>query len=280
MQTLLSRRTFDPTVESVIVALSDEIAQVCHDLSDAVDADTISFHELKQQLDSHIQVAAPFLAGTGQEFQFGTSVDDRLPNNRKFCSMLISWFTISTALEIANQLLEHDPSTPVADVLSNLPSTPCPPQHFSAVKRFKDDLAINNFNVNRTDNKGRYIIRQLYHAYIEDPRQLPDADLKRYLFLKQKELQARRSDGILEWLTHANAVLTPDSRLSPQDHQQIIDVIQGGQAITFFRTGDAAFINRITPVLFQDADYVRTIVDYIAAMTDIFAENEMVCLYG
>ena len=48
---------------------------------------------------------------------------------------------------------------------------------FTEIDEFVENRIINSFNVNRYDGKGKYILRKLFKAYYENPRQMPRKEL-------------------------------------------------------------------------------------------------------
>ena len=48
---------------------------------------------------------------------------------------------------------------------------------FTQIDEFVETRIINSFNVNRYDGKGQYLLRQLFKAYYENPRQMPRKEL-------------------------------------------------------------------------------------------------------
>ncbi len=278
---IINYKNFEPSIESKIIGLADEIAQVCHDLYDAVDLEVISFHELHDEMLSDVIIRAREHSSTlGREVEFGNIKTDEEECNRKLCSLFTSYFTIKTAKEIGNILLQQvDANANKSDIIKKLPKNPFPKNDFKKTTRFKDDLVINNYGVNRMDNKGSYIIRQLYNAYLTDPRQLPDSELKRYLYCKRQAIELNEN-RVRKWFNDSNGVLGEDGKLTEKERKLILKIITNDNDGTSFRKLPPEFNTRITPLLLQDGDYVRLIVDYIASMTDTFAEREMALLYG
>ncbi len=277
---ILDREGFEPTVESKLVAIADEIAQVCHDLNDAVDLKIVEFPDLCSHLEKEIALAVKHVGVRGKKVEFSIAKDNN-ENNRKLCSLLISHFTIETARRVGDILIENL-GRPIAECIEDIPECPLPTDVFLSVKKYKDDLVINNYHVNRMDNKGRYIIRQLFYAYISDPRQLPDSHLKRYMDMKRKDLEILSKAYVAKWFAKSEALIRDkgDEVLSKKAQDEIIKMVRDDTDGTSFRRAEPKRLLQLTPFLLQDGDYVRTIVDYIASMTDTFAEKEVALLYG
>jgi dGTP triphosphohydrolase len=159
---------------------------------------------------------------------------------------------------------------------------------FTKLKALKNEIVLNNYNVNRMDNKGCHIIRELFKAYLCDLRQLPDDVLERYLLVKKNEFD-RIKNLELKWLADRgkhfmghDKTKTKASKfaLTEKEIQQVINATNRSRTGKDLRNQDPALITKLMPYLVFDGEYVRTIVDYIAAMTDASAEREMAALYG
>lgn len=61
----------------------------------------------------------------------------------------------------------------------------CASEFNEKIKKFIDTKIINSFNVNRFDGKSKFILRQLFKAYYENPRQMP----KKQLIILAKNIQ-------------------------------------------------------------------------------------------
>jgi dGTPase len=123
---------------------------------------------------------------------------------------------------------------------------------------------INTFDVQRSDSKGKYIIKNLFEAYNTNPQQLPDSALKNlYKILK---------DDNFEFKEHTIIDSTQDFFNIESD--ELRDVIE--DAVSRIRSNnDGKGIDKRRDILIM-----RIICDYIAGMTDSFAINEYEKLYG
>ncbi len=165
------------TIESQIVAVADELSQVAHDLADAVLYRQIEFTALAKA-----KTIVTILGNTqkGQRLRdfyiAGVKSEPTLASH--LASALITFFVNESVERARKRLLE------VSD-LASCPQlwpdhVPDPSPEFTELKQYKDRLVVNCYDVNRMDNKGAYVLRQLIDAYVSDPRQLPDAAFSRY----------------------------------------------------------------------------------------------------
>lgn len=277
---LIENRGFSPTLEAKVLELADEIAQVCHDLNDAIELGAIPLNEFVKRED--VKAAKGYAQNHGKNvvIELDKTHDDT--NNIVICSALVEYFTRNTYEKISQILKEQGENTQIKDFIDKLPNTPEPSDDFGTLQEFKDNLVVNNYNMNRMDNKGKFVIRKLIDAYLCDPRQLPDMVLRRYCKIKSKEYSLRGSDYIKEWFGKIEDTfgVKENRKISEEDVGKIIDLIQKDFEGTVFRKIDSNLVCQLKPYLALDADYLRTVVDHIATMTDVSAEKEMIALYG
>ena len=280
LDNLIKNTAFPTTLEGKIVSLADEIAQVCHDLNDAINIGVIPLDEFIKRED--VKAARGFASGHGKNV---TIADDKIhneTNNTIVCSNLVEYFTRSTYEAIAGILMKQSKTAKVSDFIEKIPDTPFPDNHFKSLEEFKNNLVINNYSMNRMDNKGMFVIRKLIEAYLCDPRQLPDSVLKRYYEIKSKEFNVKGEDYIQEWFgdIEKNFGIKESKKVSQEDIEKIINLIRTDSEGTAFRKIDSQLVRQLKPYLVLDGDYIRIIADHIAMMTDVSAEREMVDLYG
>ena len=117
------------------------------------------------------------------------------------------------------------------------------------VFNFKSALStvvLYTYDVQRSDSKGKYIIKNLFEAYYTNPQQLPDSAIRKF----------RKATG----------------NFSDDDY------VNTGTMRSEFEK----YINdfRMHDNVEDDLKLMRTICDYIAGMTDNFAISEYEKLYG
>lgn len=265
------------TIESRFVALADEIAQVCHDLSDAVELDVLSTQKFLE-LDI-VKRAINYSQSFNKSIVVTGQTNNKTTDNIQITSALTEYFVRETNNAILAALAK---ATNINDALELIPKDPMPQDDFKELQNFKDNLVINNYFMNRMDNKGKYIIRQLMEAYLSDPRQLPDSALKMYLRIKHLELNSKSERAFRDWFDESLGKygILETYKLNETEKDTIIKLIRMDPDGSGIRKLDAGLFNKLMPYFAVDADYIRTIVDHIGAMTDVFAEHEFTLLYG
>jgi len=200
--------------------------------------------------------------------------------NAQVCSILVNYFVAHTIKTIVSSMAKHPKVNPSAIVVlrNAIGTKPYPLDDFEALKKFKDDLIVNNFNVNRMDNRGRYVIRQLIRSYMSDPRQLPDNVLKTFMEMKKAEMVARGKDAFKSWFTDVSSKYNI-VRLESKQIESVISIIDKDSHGTGMRHAPHEILNALVPYLVSDSDYLRTVADYISSMSDRFAETECAALY-
>lgn len=283
---LFLNQSCSATLEGQIVAVADEIAQVAHDLSDAIDNGSIQISDI---LDDCQELSPAFTTSLKL-----VEKNDGLDNtwylcqgseaNNQVAPIIIRHFA-SIAAETMNKNLEKIRShrfEPMGLREWLLPEGTFPCKEFRTIKDYKDDIVINNYKVNRMDNRGKYLIRQLIEAYINDARQMPDEILSGYITMKQKCLRENGVEFCKDWfsLVENELQLDSDHGLKENEAGEIIDLLKieaiDGKA---FRRMKHDLLRKLTSYLIADGDYRRVIVDHIASMSDSNAEKEVASLY-
>ena len=123
---------------------------------------------------------------------------------------------------------------------------------------------INTHDVQRSDSKGKYIIKNLFEAYNTNPQQLPDSALKNlYKILK--------ADGF-DFTNHF--IIDNNQEFFNIESDELRDMINDAVSKIRFDDPKTGKDKR------RDILIMRIICDYIAGMTDSFAISEYEKLYG
>lgn len=135
------------------------------------------------------------------------------------------------------------------------------------IREFQSTISkavINTFDVQRSDSKGKYIIKNLFEAYNTNPQQLPDSALKNlYKILSEDGFELKNHN-----------VVDNDQDFFDIEGDELRDVIE--DAVLRIRgDNNGKGIDKRRDILIM-----RIICDYIAGMTDIFAISEYEKLYG
>lgn len=253
---------FSCSIEGQIVALADEIAQVSHDLEDAIEANYESDAIIRHKLNELIKIdeiqdikAQKFIINTeGRPSEI----------NEKYFKNFISYIIgqlIYHAVTTINKNIEdyiqekrrYSINSPIGyPITANLATEEIVFKDYElyhALKEIKDNYITNNYKINMIDGKARFIIRRLIKAYLTNPKQLPDSYLKRY----SKECNI----------------------------ESIVDKIpldaDGEKNIRYLNMD---LISKNLQAIRNDPKFLRTICDYIASMTDNYAIEEYQRLYS
>ncbi len=270
------------SVEALIVAISDEIAQVVHDLCDAMKTGVITIHDLRAKhsptapvLDKCVKSARDM----GKELDFSLTAD-RDEIIAQFCSAAVNYFATKTADEM-RPFCGGRPGVKPKDIVAvrqQIAAKPFPHKEYEVLRAFKDDLIVNNFHVNRMDNRGRYIIRQLVRSYLSDPRQVPDSMLREFSEMKKLEMRTQGREHVKAWFTQTCQRFGIEE-MRPEQIDMVITIIDDDSHGAGIRHAPHDLLDILPPYLACDTDYLRMIADYIASMTDRYAEREFATLY-
>lgn len=191
------------TLEGQIVALSDEIAQSTHDLEDGVRSKIIKTDDLRNDFKLELEKIKENIKG--EKFDFDIEQFNHLNselykwlesneyNSRKLSidltadinsliNTLIDLF-IKDAILTAKQNIEKNKG----DIHSNGLVKEVFVDNSKYVKKYRQFISeyiyksvVSSQEVAQSDSKAKYLIKQIFKAYYEDPRQLPDYALNRY----------------------------------------------------------------------------------------------------
>lgn len=123
---------------------------------------------------------------------------------------------------------------------------------------------LNTYDVQVSDSKGKYIIKNLFEAYNTNPQQLPDSALKNlYKILKEDKFEFKK-----------HIIRSDDQDFFDIESDELREVISDAVS-KIRRNNEKKLIDKRRQILIM-----RVICDYIAGMTDNFAINEYNKLYG
>ena len=257
------------TFEAMVVAEADEIAQMHHDLEDAIRSKSIKYESVYALLD----MIADLMSTEDQK------IFSDLKNNFKSKEYLISAVSKVVVNTLVTKLIEASKINflylprQYGDS-SHVLSLDIDDEKNKDIKKvigydelgkdevkkqiddFKKKLSISvlyTYDVQRTDSKGKYIIKNLFEAYYTNPQQLPDSALMN--------------------LYHALTLEKYDFKF--QDEYYIID-----RSKLRYSLMEAIRDIRGKRNISMDICVMRIICDYIAGMTDNFAISEYEKLYG
>ncbi|MCM8762114.1 MAG: deoxyguanosinetriphosphate triphosphohydrolase [Candidatus Omnitrophica bacterium] len=153
-----------PSLESQVVNLADEIAYTCHDLDDGLKSGIITIDKLKEvSLWKEIE-----------DNSYTEGVDEEMKKT-VIIRNLINHLVINLVDKSKENILRAGIIT-VEDVRKNTPILSYPAslkKKLEQMRSFLEDQMYSHFRVIRMTHKGAMIIRDLFNAYIEEPKQLP-----------------------------------------------------------------------------------------------------------
>jgi len=269
------------SLEGQIVAIADEIAQVCHDLDDAVGADysiqPILRHALTTFLNDKKNID---IYDVMKDKKFITSNDKRHTNNDEKCQLdhpmiriekdhfheFISWaigyLILISCQKIRNEMKEYAKGKkssdifPLSKALASEDKTLKGDPLFKCLKSLQTTYIINNVRINRENGKADFLLKSIIEAYLNKPKQLPDSVLIRYT-------SVCRSKSLLKKL----------SELSKKDGNT------GNNIRYVFDKKNPETELALTQKIREDPAFLRMLWDYLASMTDQYAQNEYKMLY-
>lgn len=263
---------FSTTLEGQVVAVSDEIAQRAHDLDDGIASGIINeeefledlendevFRELKEKIDESLN----YINDDKRDY-----IDKSDIKRARIISDIITYF-IKKIVDKSRPIIE--------EMEKQIGGTDEKTEFFiyEEIIKFYDEIeivrdrldhitskkVIGSEGVKSFDEKGEYIIKELYRAYFEDPiKRMPENTLKRI----SREISKHMNDTID--ISLGKKKLDDIS----QDIKELIDK----ETQIYKGEGELNEINSIKHKIF-----VRSIVDFISGMTDEFAVKQFKEIY-
>jgi len=199
------------SVEAFVVAQADEIAQRHHDLEDAYLTGLVTLPDLKRlaaklqlppDAGAHLLGLRPTDAATTPEvvrgalsraFVHGLSIR-LVEETRRRLKRFERAHGISSANDMQGWLLKHGLWAHVA--LGHLVAYPSDfAAKEKALHKALETIILNSGPVQRMDGKARFLLRQLWKAYLSNPQQLPDRVVLRLVRAEGFDWQWRPGRG-------------------------------------------------------------------------------------
>ena len=284
--------------EALVVAESDEIAQMHHDLEDAIRRKAVTkekivkilkgLYELMEQedkdeidnLEKAKWVPREHLIGKTSKIIVNTLVTTLLKASHENLYNLIEKYKtkefdkdtteeekMKIYAEAAKAIFKKCYKDP--EITSSIGYDICGEKsnNTKMIREFQSTIAkavINTYDVQLSDSKGKYIIKNLFEAYNTNPQQLPDSALKNlYKILKEDNFKFKE-----------HTIEENDQDFFNIESDELRDVIADAVSRIRFNDPEKGMDKR------RDILIMRIICDYIAGMTDNFAINEYKKLYG
>lgn len=292
------------SLEGLIVAMADEIAQRHHDIEDAISCHYLSTVKVLELLSNELDEIEKKDEFKNEQIPegFNSILDEILKANNvtreEVCKVkddadiflqliskyIVNWL-ITDCVKISNEQIGLIKAC-VAD-FNNISLIDMDYKYdnriykdlikFSTNTAFADKvlqyrlkkIVLNSRNVQRMDKRGGFIIRKLVLAYITSPQQMPD----KTLFSLFREYVKNFYGDMLGSIEHSNRYLfkdAADARIAldyclNDKHSEII--FSKEFRVPFDRTK-------------FNLSLLRVIADYISGMTDAYAEQEYRKLYA
>lgn len=256
---LYPNHKFAHSIEGQIVSIADEIAQRGHDLDDALAAHHLTLENLQSEVSiNKMQPIKDILV------KINESMEEAKKNRRIFDKQdmlrsrlvpeILGYFIRDVVAHSRKNMKSYGNPSP-GEVIEEL-VTFSPEGKFIAnyLKKIISKKVLNSSEVSRFDDKARRIIAELFRAYYNNPKLLPESVLHR-LYGEIRKV----SDDII------------DFRAS--DPKIVADELK---SICFADVPTDASENSSADetIMKKRKALVRSIVDFIAGMTDNFAINE------
>ena len=238
------------TIEGLVVAQADEIAQRHHDIEDSIRFRILDRKTLVDKLSVFNGVFTALDRGNYEKLKnlVGASDDEFLA---QFSRLIVKAYVVNLIEETKRRINQKGDelgitsaqdfraqkvNIPIADAKALVSFT----TDFEAADKdfhsFLKSTILNSYGAQSMDGKGAYIIRRLFEAYLSNPSQLPDDEISRFY-------TAIRMNG------------------------RTMGEMRGE-------------INRYRNTDLRKNCLMRVVTDYIAGMTDAYAYNQYDLLYG
>lgn len=210
LENMYMDQDFSITLEGQVVALADEIAQSTHDLEDGIRAGIIDINILISKLSDKLKELEEktnedckkkekkFFDYFKEELEpcLNIGTEDAIGVRNNLIRKLINLFIIDTTNYSKNTIKRYNHSENIESQDKTYIIEECLIENSKYVKIIREFLnhhifesVISSQEIAQSDSKSKYLIRQIFKAYYEEPLQLPDYILERYYGQKGKKLE-------------------------------------------------------------------------------------------
>lgn len=244
------KQPFSCSFEGQITALADEIAQVCHDIEDAIEGN----YDSKEIICSQLQNLVDEYDISGLERNVDVKRMIAEHQIKYLISCIIGQIITDSVIEIRKNMQDLNESGieakyPLKEELATDKRVLKNNHLFQTLKRIEDNFVINNYMVHRMNGKSSFVLRQIIKAYLTNPKQLPDQVLELYT-------RVCSDTDLKEKIKEINSTPKNIRYLSNEEFK------------------------KYKLIIVKDKIFLRLISDYIASMTDLYALQEYQKLYG
>lgn len=286
------------TIEALIVAMADEIAQRHHDIEDAIEFKILSIETLIKEIETRFKEV--FRREDNKILDdINKASNDKYKSINLFSKLIVDFLTTDLIrnTEVNLEKLISDNGIKSNDYFYEIKESLYSKKLIKNLVSFSDEVKkvdeelqdflcnriLNSFDAQRMDGVGQYVIRKLFEAYAYNPQQLRDKTIKHlYKKLYENILSYDRyerdypNQDVMEYLSQFNemkSLLQFDKFDSNKnDIGKIRDIISD---IHYKVEKSQNFQYN----LYNDT-LLRVICDYIAGMTDKYALDEHRKLYN
>lgn len=241
------------SIEGLVVALADEIAQRHHDIEDSIRFNILKREELLDKLQIFNHVFSE-LDKENYETLKGMSDNSDVPDDMflsQFSRLIVKAYVFNITEETKRRIVAKGDELHInsfqdfQDLKSEIPYEDAKSlvgfsNEFASIDEefhsFLKSSILNSYGAQMMDGKGAYIVRKLFEAYLSNPTQLPDDEIRRFY----------------------KTIHTTGGTM--------------GQM--------RGTINRYRNTRQRRNHLMRVIADYIASMTDTYAYDQYNLLYG
>lgn len=176
---------FPTTLEGQVVKIADEIAQRTHDFEDGLRARVIDLHEIIYRVErGELALVKEALDRLGVKFSDIEKDFEKSSDNVSRCITrgLIGIYIERVCRNSIKNIMTYQEEI-IKKGFVNKPLIEMEKEMLpldEELRSFIDNEILNSYTVNRMDGKAKYIVRQIFKAYYENPRQLPDVTLEKY----------------------------------------------------------------------------------------------------
>lgn len=271
---ILENNRFAWSLESFIVAEADEIAQRHHDVEDAIRGNLMTKIEISKILNDYFdnyledEIKIDLLTKSTKDDELFIATISRV-----IVDMYVTHLINVSKDNLLNFLISESDITNFSDVLKKYNYNDEKIINLISHKKFvdSDDFldksklfeetisthVLSSYDVQREDAKGKYIIRKLFQAFYANPQQLPNHCVFEFLNLNYDEYT---EENILDIVKNKGI-----GAIRSQFMKKIEELNNGGN----MEKNELGKIN-----------LMRVICDYIAGMTDSYANKKYDELYG